>query len=165
MRTVHSGKDIPAYSSVSPLKTRAWNKLRSILAGFGLLGGAVAAYNISDSVRAAVDGGVKNISESVTESHVISFSNTPIDEARAMIQKQYAPEEVQDVLESFDNRIAELEITYKDSVKTISGDYYRSWEHGNSFFPYWFDHNHSVKMSDDRVVSADVDQTVSENPK
>lgn len=106
------------------------------MAGFGLLGGAVAAYHTSDNVRAAVDGGVKNISESVTQSHVISFSNTPIDEARAMIQKQYAPEEVQDVLESFDNRIAELEITYKDSVKTISGDYYRSWEHGNSFFPY-----------------------------
>lgn len=79
---------------------------------------------------------MKNISESVTGGHVISFSNTPIDEARAMIQKQYAPEEVQDVLESFDSRIAELEITHKASVQTISGDYYRSWEHRNSFFPY-----------------------------
>ncbi len=62
--------------------------------GFGLLGGAVVAYQTSDDIRDAVDGGLKNISENITQSHVISFSNTPIDEAREMIQKQYAPEEV-----------------------------------------------------------------------
>jgi hypothetical protein len=164
MRPIDSGKDTSLDASISPLKTRAWNKLRSLLVAFGLIGGAVA-YNTSDTVRDAVDGGVKNISESVTQSHVISFSDTPIDQAREMIQKQYAPEEVQDVLGSFDNRIAELEITHKGTVATISGDYYRSWEQGNSFFPYWFDRNHSVKMSDDRVISADVDQAISENPK
>lgn len=62
--------------------------------GFGLLGGAAATYHTSDNVRYAVDGAVKNMSENVTQSHVISFSDTPIDEARKMIQKQYAPEEV-----------------------------------------------------------------------